>query len=162
MADPNKTKVTILTGTYRIKGYIELMPGARVTDYMVEAKDFIAVTEAEVWELGDRKVMKAPFLNVSRRGDVRRWRHHRSPAGSGSELAHLSVGRAREGRRGCVRGQQPRGDSTRRRRRRGLRAEGLLCGLEQRRDGAARRDPRARDTRGGRSCAARGMETLAA
>ncbi len=43
MADPNKTKVTILTGTYRIKGYIELMPGARVTDYMVEAKDFIAV-----------------------------------------------------------------------------------------------------------------------
>jgi hypothetical protein len=66
MADPNKTKVTILTGAYRIKGYIELMPGARVTDYMVEAKDFIAVTEAEVWELGDRKVMTAPFLNVSR------------------------------------------------------------------------------------------------
>ena len=66
MADPNKTKVTILTGEYRIKGYIELMAGARVTDYMVEAKDFIAVTEAEVWELGDRKVMKAPFLNVSR------------------------------------------------------------------------------------------------
>src|SRR3989442_323198 len=66
MADQNKTKVTILTGTYRIKGYIELMPGARVTDYLVEAKDFIAVTEAEVWELGDRKVMTAPFLNVSR------------------------------------------------------------------------------------------------
>ena len=67
MADPNKTKVTILTGTYRIKGYIELMAGARVTDYMVEAKDFIAVTEAEVWEHGgDRKVMNAPFLNVSR------------------------------------------------------------------------------------------------
>jgi len=42
------------------------MPGARVTDYMVEAKDFIAVTDAEVWELGDRKVMTAPFLNVSR------------------------------------------------------------------------------------------------
>ncbi|HEY6240681.1 MAG TPA: hypothetical protein VIW78_07560 [Burkholderiales bacterium] len=66
MADPNKTKVTILTGAYRIKGYIELMPGARVTDYMVEAKDFIAVTDAEVWEAGDRKVMSAPFLNVSR------------------------------------------------------------------------------------------------
>src|SRR5438094_868523 len=51
MADPNKTKVTILTGTYRIKGYIELMPGARVTDYMVEAKDFIAVTDIvlSVW-----------------------------------------------------------------------------------------------------------------
>jgi hypothetical protein len=66
MADPNKTKVTILTGTYRVKGYIDLMPGARVTDYMVEAKDFIAVTDAEVWEIGDRKIMSAPFLNVSR------------------------------------------------------------------------------------------------
>ena len=66
MADPHKTKVTILTGAYRIKGYIELTPGARVTDYMVEAKDFIAVTDAEVWELGDRKVMSTPFLNVSR------------------------------------------------------------------------------------------------
>ena len=66
MVGPNKTKVTILTGTYRIKGYIELTPGARVTDYLVEAKDFIAVTDAEVWETGDRKIMSAPFLNVSR------------------------------------------------------------------------------------------------
>jgi hypothetical protein len=66
MAGPNKTKVTILTGTYRVKGYIELTPGARVTDYLVEAKDFIAVTDAEVWEIGDRKIMGAPFLNVSR------------------------------------------------------------------------------------------------
>ena len=66
MADPNKTKVTILTGTYRIKGYIELMPGSRVTDFMVEAKDFIAVTDAEVWELGERKVLTVAFLNVSR------------------------------------------------------------------------------------------------
>ncbi|HET7199874.1 MAG TPA: hypothetical protein VFI80_03570 [Burkholderiales bacterium] len=66
MADPNKTKVTILTGTYRVKGYIELTPGARVTDYLVEAKDFIAVTDAEVWEIGDRKILSAHFLNVSR------------------------------------------------------------------------------------------------
>jgi hypothetical protein len=66
MAGPNKTKLTILTGTYRVKGYIELTPGARVTDYLVEAKDFIAVTDAEVWEIGDRKIMGAPFLNVSR------------------------------------------------------------------------------------------------
>lgn len=62
----NKTKVTILTGTYRIKGYIELVQGARVTDYLVEAKPFIAVTDAEVWEIGDRRVLTAPFLNVSR------------------------------------------------------------------------------------------------
>ena len=66
MVAPNKTKVTILTSTYRVKGYIELTPGARVTDYLVEAKDFIAITDAEVWEIGDRKILSAPFLNVSR------------------------------------------------------------------------------------------------
>jgi len=63
-----KTKVTILTSTYRIKGHIELLPGSRVTDYMAEARDFIAVTNAEVWELpvGGRQVLSAPFINVSR------------------------------------------------------------------------------------------------
>lgn len=65
-AGENKTKVTILTETYRIKGHINLVPGARVTDYMVDAKDFIAVTEVEVWELGGRLVLTAPFINVSR------------------------------------------------------------------------------------------------
>jgi hypothetical protein len=63
-----RTRVTIFTGAYRIKGYIDLLPGSRVTDYMTGAKDFIAVTDAEVWELevGGRQLMAAPFLNVSR------------------------------------------------------------------------------------------------
>jgi hypothetical protein len=62
----NRTKVSILTQSYRVNGYIDLLPGARVTDYMVESKDFIAVTDAEVWELGNRHVLNAPFINVSR------------------------------------------------------------------------------------------------
>jgi hypothetical protein len=67
-AQETGTKVTIFTGSYRIKGYIDLLPGARVTDFMAEAKAFIAVTHAEVWELevGGRQLMAAPFLNVSR------------------------------------------------------------------------------------------------
>ena len=66
--DPNRTRITIFTSSYRIKGYIDLIPGARVTDYMAEAKNFIAVTDAELWELevGGRQLMAAPFLNVSR------------------------------------------------------------------------------------------------
>lgn len=66
--DENRTRVTIFTSSYRIKGYIDLIPGARITDYMSEAKDFIAVTDAEVWELqlGGRQIIAAPFLNVSR------------------------------------------------------------------------------------------------
>ena len=63
--EENRTKVTILTGTYRVKGYIELLPGARVTDYLVESKDFIAVIDAEVWELGNRHLLNAPFINLS-------------------------------------------------------------------------------------------------
>ena len=61
-----KTKVTILTATYRIKGHIDLLPGARVTDYMAEAKGFIALTDAEVWEVVGRQVFTAPFINVNR------------------------------------------------------------------------------------------------
>ena len=60
------TKVTILTGTYRIKGNIDLPPDARLTDYMVQSKEFIAVTDAEVWEVVGRQVFTAPFLNVNR------------------------------------------------------------------------------------------------
>jgi hypothetical protein len=66
--EQTKTKVTILTGAYRIKGYIDLIPGARLTDYIVEAKSFVAVTDAEVWELhlGGRQVLAAKFIDVSR------------------------------------------------------------------------------------------------
>ena len=64
----SRTKVTILTGAYRIKGYIDLLPGARLTDYIIEAKDFVALTNAEVYEsvLGGRQVLTAPFINVNR------------------------------------------------------------------------------------------------
>ncbi|MDB5808308.1 MAG: hypothetical protein JWN94_430 [Betaproteobacteria bacterium] len=65
-ADDTTTRVTILTGTYRIKGSIDLLPGARVTDFMAEARGFIAVTNAEVWEVIGRQVFTAPFLNVNR------------------------------------------------------------------------------------------------
>ena len=67
-AERSRTSVTILTNTYRIKGTIDLLPGARMTDYIMDSKSFIAVTDAEVWEMasGGRKVLEAPFINVSR------------------------------------------------------------------------------------------------
>jgi hypothetical protein len=68
MADDmeNRTKVTLLTSTYRINGYIELVPGARVTDYINDAKIFIAITDAEVRGSEGRMVLQVPFLNLSR------------------------------------------------------------------------------------------------
>jgi hypothetical protein len=64
----NMTKVTILTPSFQVKGYINLLPGARVTDFMNESKGFLAVIDAEVREIGEgmRFVQNAPFLNVNR------------------------------------------------------------------------------------------------
>lgn len=64
--DDMKTRVIILTESYRITGRIDLVPGARVTNFLHEARAFIALTDAEVWETGGRKVLSAPFVNVSR------------------------------------------------------------------------------------------------
>lgn len=67
MADhESRTRVLLLAEAYRIKGEIELVPGARLTDYMIEAKEFFAVTDAEVWDLEGRKILTAPFINVCR------------------------------------------------------------------------------------------------
>ena len=66
MEGDTRTRVVILAGSYRIKGDVELVPGARITDYMLEAKEFFAVTEAEVWDLEGRKILMAPFINVCR------------------------------------------------------------------------------------------------
>jgi uncharacterized protein DUF6812 len=66
-ARESQTKVVILTASYRIKGYIDVLPGARVTDYMLGAKGFIAVTDAEVWTIaGAALVLSAAFIDVSR------------------------------------------------------------------------------------------------
>jgi len=61
------SSVIFLTNYYKIKGYISLMPGTRLTDYMNETKDFIAVTDAEVFarESG-KKLLAGEFLNVQR------------------------------------------------------------------------------------------------
>lgn len=66
MEGNNRARVIMVAGSYRIKGEIELVPGARLTDYMVESKPFIAVTNAEVWDLEGRRIMIVPFLNVAR------------------------------------------------------------------------------------------------
>ncbi len=64
----NKTKVTILTGSYRMVGYIDVLPGARVTDFMLESKEFVVVVDVDVFEAGEagRKVLSAPFIDLNR------------------------------------------------------------------------------------------------
>lgn len=55
-----------MTGNYRIVGSVDLLPGARVTDFLSESRDFIAVTDAEVWGMDGRKLFASTFLNINR------------------------------------------------------------------------------------------------
>ena len=61
-----KTKVIILTRHYRIIGHIHMQSQARVTDYICESKNFIAVTDAEIWNHDHRRVASTSFLNINR------------------------------------------------------------------------------------------------
>jgi len=52
----DKVRVLILTHQYRIKGYIAHFSNTRLTDYILESKSFIAVTDAEVMDRGGNKI----------------------------------------------------------------------------------------------------------
>lgn len=62
----DKTEVIIYTHDYRVRGNISLVPGARLTDYMVESKAFLAVTDAEIHDKQGALLLKTPFLDVNR------------------------------------------------------------------------------------------------
>ena len=62
----DKMRVIIFTKHYRITGVIELLQGARLTDYLAEAGSFIAVTNAEVLDRDNHKILTTSFLNVHR------------------------------------------------------------------------------------------------
>lgn len=61
-----RPSVIILTQNYRIKGRIDLPPDERVTDYVTSAKNFIAITDAEVRDLDGRILFNAGFMNLHR------------------------------------------------------------------------------------------------
>lgn len=58
--------VVILTATCRIKGEVALYHGARLTDYLVEAKSFMAVTAASITDRKTGDVENYNFINVRR------------------------------------------------------------------------------------------------
>jgi len=59
------TAVVIMTVGYHIKGTIDLIPDARITDFVNDAKGFIAVTDAEVRTIEGRLIYTTPFISVS-------------------------------------------------------------------------------------------------
>lgn len=61
-----RTAVVVLTANYRIRGKIMLGVDERVTDHVTSAKNFLAVTDAEVRANDGRIIFQAQFLNVHR------------------------------------------------------------------------------------------------
>ena len=59
-----KTAVTILTKDFRIEGEIDLMPGARLTDFMNETGKFMVVTNVTVLNHDGKEMLKGEFVNV--------------------------------------------------------------------------------------------------
>ena len=59
-----KTRVIILTQKYKIEGLIDLIPGARLTDYMNNSNRFIAVTNARIFSYENNQILEAKFLDV--------------------------------------------------------------------------------------------------
>lgn len=59
-----KTQIIILTKDFRIEGEIDLVPGARLTNFMNEAKKFIVVTGARVVNHDGKEILQGEFVNV--------------------------------------------------------------------------------------------------
>lgn len=66
MNSETKTKIIILMKSFRITGSIDLLPGVRISDYLMECRDFMAVTDAEVWNLEGRKLLASSFVDINR------------------------------------------------------------------------------------------------
>jgi hypothetical protein len=62
----DKTRVVIMTEGLRIEGDIGLLPGVRLTDYMTEAKIFLAVSNVTVADHNGNHRLSGPLINVHR------------------------------------------------------------------------------------------------
>lgn len=59
-----KTRVIILTKDFHIEGAIDLVPGARLTDFMNETNKFMVVTDALVAGHDKKEILRGEFINV--------------------------------------------------------------------------------------------------
>lgn len=66
--DKEKIRITALVDRFRIVGNMYMYPGARLTDLVnVKEQAYIPITEAEIYSLGDGKLLqKAEFLGLNR------------------------------------------------------------------------------------------------
>lgn len=59
-----KTQVILLTKYFRIEGEIDLLPGARLTNFMNDVKKIMVVTNAKVTDHNGKEILRGKFINV--------------------------------------------------------------------------------------------------
>lgn len=64
----DKVRVLIATDKYRIEGDMHILSGSRLTDALnSKAKDFLAITDAKVFDLdGDAPLYEPEYIAVNR------------------------------------------------------------------------------------------------
>ncbi|PCJ52024.1 MAG: hypothetical protein COA79_24925 [Planctomycetota bacterium] len=60
------TNVVILTNNYRVRGDVSMLSSVRLTDFIVESKGFIAVTNAHILDYDGEAIIETSFLNVNK------------------------------------------------------------------------------------------------
>ena len=65
----DRQKVCIYTHQFKISGHLGIYPGVRLTDYMNESKDFISITDAEIFSRDGGPAIRSKFINV-RKDDI--------------------------------------------------------------------------------------------
>lgn len=61
-----RTKIRLYTDQFMIVGEIAMFPDTRLTDYIVSAQTFIAVTNAVIQTLEEKVLFSTDFLNVQK------------------------------------------------------------------------------------------------
>lgn len=62
----NRTKVRIYTDHFIVDGEIGMYSGTRMTDYIISAHEFIAVTNARVLTREEKALFQTDFLNIQK------------------------------------------------------------------------------------------------
>ncbi len=58
--------VIVQTRTHRLRGYFHVRRGERIKDELAQSEQFIAVTEAIVYQASGEELYRAPFVAVNR------------------------------------------------------------------------------------------------
>jgi hypothetical protein len=62
----DRTKIRIYTDQFMIVGDIAMFPNTRLTDFMVGAHEFIAVTNVVVQNLEEKVLFSSDFVNIQK------------------------------------------------------------------------------------------------